>query len=126
MDINVIPSFLNTHVFNSPSKNLKIVIIFFIVMAIVALVHGTINEGMINPSSIIIVVVTCAATYVYFKSRFSDKIKQMEKTVHKYKSPTVLDAVCQNNYSNIGCQKYREAKRNFYKISNIILEKANI
>ena len=115
-----------TYTFNTPEKTIRFAIIFFIILASVALLHGSISQSIVTPTSILVMTITCGVVYIYFKQQFNDKIKRMDNIIKKYRNPTILDQVCKNNSDNMGCQKYREAKRNFYKISNIILEKANI
>ena len=126
MDLALIPTFLKQQIFNSPEKTIRFVLIFFIIMASIALLHGSITQSIVTPTSILVMTITCGVVYIYFKQQFSNKIKKMDSIIKKYRNPTILDEVCKNNWTNMGCQKYREAKRNFYKISNIILEKADI
>ena len=59
MDLALIPTVLKQQIFNSPEKTIRFVLIFFIIMASIALLHGSITQSIVTPTSILVMTITC-------------------------------------------------------------------
>ena len=122
-DYNFIPKIIRNTIFNSKSGSIKVLLAFVIVLAIVALIHGSIKEDIVNSTSILIIVITAFSIYIVVKKQYNKKLMKLEKQLKIYKEPTVLDALCENDDWNTACPMYNRAKKNFYKISNLLIQK---
>ena len=64
-NLNYIPSFLKKIIFDSESNQLKFILIFVLIAAVLSYLHGIIKENIINGTSIIIIFITFILTYLY-------------------------------------------------------------
>lgn len=123
IDINYIPKIFKENVFNYNENSIKFLMYFAIIMALIALVHGSIKENIINSTSIIVMLITGFAVFMVLKKNFKWKIKEMKKNLESCKNPTVMDKLCDNDNWNDSCIIYNKAKKNFNKISNLLVKK---
>ena len=120
---NLIPNILRNTIFSSKSGSIKILLVFVIILAVVALIHGSIKENLVNSTSILIIVITAFSMYIYIKKQYNKKLMKLEKQLKIYKEPTILDTLCEKDDWNTACPMYDRAKKNFYKISNLLIQK---
>jgi len=66
--------------------------------------------------------------YIYFKKEYSKKIKALKIKNKVLKKNSVLDDLCSNKKPTNTklCNRYETSKRNFYTISNMLLQRYNI
>tara|TARA_Y100000385_G_scaffold163306_1_gene169253 strand:+ start:17392 stop:17802 length:411 start_codon:yes stop_codon:yes gene_type:complete len=126
-NLNYIPSFLKTIIFDNESNQIKFLLIFILIAGILSYLHGMIKENVINGTSIIIIFITFILTYFYIKKLYSKKYKLMRNKINSLSKPTTLDNLCINdnliNENNKKlCIKYVNAKKNFYDISDYLLK----
>lgn len=126
-NLNYIPSFFKKIIFDSESNQLKFILIFVLIAAVLSYLHGMIKENIINGTSIIIIFITFILTYFYIKKLYSKKYKLMRNKINSLSKPTTLDNLCINdnliNENNKKlCIKYINAKKNFYDISDFLLK----
>ena len=126
-NLNYIPSFLKTIIFDNESNQIKFLLIFILIAGILSYLHGMIKENVINGTSIIIIFITFILTYFYIKKLYSKKYKLMRNKINSLSKPTTLDNLCINdnliNENNKKlCIKYINAKKNFYDISDFLLK----
>ena len=100
------------------TKNLDIKSILLILISIGFLffVIGASKANIINSSTFIIVIITSIIVYMYIKK--------------SYNKNSILDELCKNKRLSKNnrrlCKKYGYARRNFYLISNLLLQQFNI
>lgn len=126
-NLNYIPSFLKTIIFDNDSNKIKFLLIFILIAGVLSYLHGMIKENVINGTSIIIIFITFILTYFYIKKLYSKKYKLMRNKINSLSKPTTLDNLCINdnliNENNKKlCIKYINAKKNFYDISDFLLK----
>jgi hypothetical protein len=116
MFIKVINGFQNLET----SYLLTLVIIF----GLLALIMGSISESIVNTNSLLIAVIISIGVYIYLKKQYSYQLDDLRKKYELLKKDTIMDDICKNNSSanKLICQKYNDAKRNFYTISNLLLQ----
>jgi len=91
---------------------------------------GAARSGIISASNVIIMIISYFSMYIYFSRYYSAKFRRLNLKNKILKRNSILDEVCDNdelskkNFSL--CNKYRYAKKNFYLISNLLLQKFNI
>jgi len=123
--LNIIPRFFRNILFENSQTQLKFMIIVVLIIAILALFHGSINENMLNASSIIIVIISGFFFYLFFKKQYNRKIKNLKQKIRKYSNPTVLDDLCSNvstGHNKNVCIKYSQSKKNFNNIIQLLLD----
>jgi len=113
-----IPNYL----FENNNQLIKKSIIGLLIFSIIALLHGSIKENIINASAIFIILITSFSMYLFFKKKYNSKIKELTNENKILKEPTVLDNICNKHPLNNVCIKYFDSKKNFFKISNLLLE----
>jgi len=111
--------------FNIDTSNM---LILLLCIGGLAVIFGSINDSIINAQSIIVIIITTFATYVYFKKQFNAKLKALKMKNKVLKKNSILDDVCETkkNSKTPLCTKYKDAKRNFYTISNLLLQQYNL
>ena len=122
--LNIIPKVFRNILYENGNNQIKFIIIVMLVLATIALFHGSINENMLNSTSIIIVIISGFFLYMFFKKQYNKKIKNLKQKIKKYSNPSILDSLCHKSSSNNKnlCIKYAEAKRNFNHIIQLLLE----
>ena len=124
-NISLIPSIIRDQVFDTESNSIKTILTILLFIGTVALLHGTIKENIVNTSSIVIIIIMFFITYIFFKKKYNDKIKLLKKKNKILAEPSVLDEICTGNMNNNICRKYYNSKKDFYKISNLLLQQYN-
>jgi hypothetical protein len=88
--------------------------------------QGFVNEGYLSIQSLLLAIVMGIGIYMWLRSEYSKKLARCQKS----SSPTVLDDLCsQTDLQTKGpeenkqvCKNYAENKKNFYNISNLLLQ----
>ena len=121
--LNIIPAIFRKAFFNSDkTQTMKFLIVLIIIAATLAFIHGSIKENMLSATSIVVIVITFFVTYFFIKKSYSRKIFRMKRIIKKMKYPTVMDNICEDDSFNNQCVKYNDAKKDFFKISNLLLQ----
>ena len=103
-------------------------LVSLISIGLIAILIGSMKESIINAEIIIVVLIAGVVMYIYFKKQYSGKIKGLKLKNRALKNDSLLDEVCEtkkNKNSDI-CNKYKGAKKNFYTISNMLLQQYKI
>ena len=91
---------------------------------------GSSKANIISSNTIVIFLLTTFGMYVYFNSYYVSKFKRLKLKNKILRRNSMLDEVCDNDELSKKntklCNKYGYAKRNFYLISNLLLQKFNI
>ena len=125
---NIIPIYFRNILYDTESNRIKLLIIFVLIAACIAFLHGIIKEQIISPTSIVVMVITSTFTYMYFKKTYSKKYKSMKNKIKSLGGPTILDELCtseniaDNDRNKDICVKYVNTKKDFYKISDLLLK----
>lgn len=99
-----------------------------ILLGTIALVVSSINENILDATTVIMSIVIGIAIYSYLKNRYTREITSLKLKNKLLKQDSILDEVCSNKAANLKggqkelCSKYKEAKKNFYAISNMLLQ----
>lgn len=95
-----------------------------IIFGLLALIMGSISESIINANSLLIAGMISIGVYIYMKKQYSYQLDELRKKNALLKKDTIMDDICKNNSSanKLICQKYNDAKINFYTISNLLLQ----
>jgi hypothetical protein len=103
-------------------------LIFLVGIGIFALLMGAMNQSLITSQTIITSLVTTVIVYIYFKKEYSKKIKKLKLKNKMLKKDTILDDLCANKSTRKSklCNSYQTSRRNFYNISNMLLQRYNI
>ncbi len=111
--------------FNINTSNVLIILVF---VGLISLIFGSIKESIISSQSMIIVLITIFGMYIYFKKAFNNRLKTLKMKNKVLKKNSILDDVCQikKNSKTPLCTQYKNAKKNFYTISNLLLQQYNI
>lgn len=103
-----------------------------ILLGAIALVVSSIQENILDATTIIMSLVIGIAIYSYLKNRYTREILSLKLKNKLLKQDSLLDEVCSNKVELLKsgqkelCSKYREAKQNFYTISNMLLQKYKV
>ena len=124
-DVLSISRKLQEFFFNIDTSNM---LILLLCIGGVSVIFSSINESMISAQSVIIIIITTFCTYIYFKKQFNMKLKGLRLKNKFLKKNSILDDVCNSkkNSKTPLCTKYKGAKRNFYTISNLLLQQYNL
>lgn len=102
-------------------------LVLLIAIGFIVLILGSIKRSLINSQIILITFISGIAIYIYLKKQYSRKIKQLKTKNSILRNNSILDKICKKNNKNKNvCNKYNEAKKNFYTISNMLLQKYKI
>ena len=127
--LNIIPKYFKNILYDTESNKIKLIIIFVLIAASIAYLHGIIKENIINGTSILIMVIALGTSYLYIKKSYSKKYKIMKNKIDSLSKPTTLDNLCKdsninNNENNRKvCTKYINQKKTFYEVSDYLLKK---
>ena len=114
------------------TKNLDIKSILLILISIGFLffVIGASKANIINSITFIIVIITSIIVYMYIKKSYNKKLRYLRLKNKVLKKNSILDELCKNKRLSKNnrrlCKKYGYARRNFYLISNLLLQQFNI
>ena len=99
-----------------------------IYLSIVILLIAGVNESMLDSNIVIVGLISLFVGYIYIKKLYNKKIKKLKLKNKILKKNSILDELCTGNTSKNRklCRSYNIAKRNFYTISNMLLQKYNI
>lgn len=97
-------------------------------ISIIILIIAGVNESMLDSNLVIVSLISVFAGYIYIKKLYNKKIKRLKLKNKILKKNSVLDEICTGNTSKNRklCRSYNMAKKNFYTISNLLLQKYNI
>ena len=111
--------------FNMDITNMLIVLVG---IGVFALLMGAMNQSLITSQTIITSLITTVIVYIYFKKEYSKKIKKLKLKNKMLKKDTILDDLCANKSTRKSklCNSYQTSRRNFYNISNMLLQRYNI
>jgi len=103
-------------------------LVSLIIIGFIAVIIGSMKASVINSQIIIIVLISGIVMYIYFKKQYSNKIKVLKLKNNVLKNDSILDKICeQKKLKNKDvCNKYNDAKKNFYMISNMLLQQYKI
>ena len=99
----------------------KNILILLIIIGGFSLLYGLIKEKIIESTSILIMLITCFVLYIYFKKKYSKKIKKLKRQSIK---TNMLDLLCnENNNENENiCKEYKTARLNYNIIKDLLLK----
>ena len=128
--LNIIPAIFrkfifNTHVESNDNQSIKFIVILLLIAGFLALIHGSIKDNMLSSTSIVVIIITFFATYFYIRKQYAAKIRYLERRLRIMAHPTILDDICNSDSSNNTCIKYTDAKKDFFQISNLLLQQYN-
>ena len=97
-------------------------------ISIIILIIAGVNESMLDSNIVIVALISIFVGYIYIKKLYSKKIRKLKLKNKILKKNSVLDEICSGNTSKNKklCRSYNMAKKNFYTISNMLLQKYNI
>tara|TARA_Y100000385_G_scaffold240890_1_gene257023 strand:+ start:487 stop:882 length:396 start_codon:yes stop_codon:yes gene_type:complete len=97
-------------------------------ISIIILIIAGVNESMLDSNIVIVALISIFVGYIYIKKLYNKKIKKLKLKNKILKKNSVLDEICSGNTSKNRklCRSYNMAKKNFYTISNMLLQKYNI
>jgi len=124
-DVGSISKKLKLFFFNMDTSTLLIMLIG---VGILALLMGAINESLITAQTTLTFIITTIMMYIYMKKEYSKKIKVLKNKNKVLKKNSILDDLCAGKKQNNSklCKKYNSSKRDFYTISNMLLQRYNI
>ena len=124
-DVNSLSRKMKIFVYNMDSTTMVIVLI---IVAVVSVIMNAVNESVITTPMVMTFFITTIGLYIYFKKQYSSKIKELKVKNRMLKKDSILDEMCRNKKTRNTelCNKYQTSKRNFYTISNMLLQKYNI
>ena len=104
------------------------ILILIVIIAILSLFAQAINESVLTSQSVFIILVSIVFIYTYIKKKYSKKLKYLNAKNKLLKQNTILDELCENEKTRKEdlCRSYTASKKNFYKISNLLLEQYNM
>lgn len=123
--LNNIPILIKQNLFNYNENSIKMLLFFTIIMAGISLLYGSIKENIINSTSIVVMLITGFSMYIIIKRQYKNKIKDIKRNLEICKNPTIMDKICENHKSNKKCKIYNRAKKEFYNISNVLVQNIN-
>ncbi len=110
--------------FNMDTQNM---LVLLLAVGGLSILLSIVNENILSAQSVIIVLITVFAAYLYFKKEFNERIRELKVKNRVLKKNTILESICKtkkHSKSKI-CNKYSEAKNNFHTISDLLLRQYN-
>lgn len=88
------------------------------------LLIGGIDDQVIDPSALILSIVVGILVYFYLKRRFHREMSRLRAQTVLLKQQADLDEMCADpeTKNKETCKRYKEAKANFFTISNMLLQ----
>jgi len=101
-------------------NNIKIILFTSLIFGIFALLYGSIQENIIQSTSIFILTISSIFVYFYFKKKYNHKFKKLRRKAYK---KDVLGLLCnESNKDLYVCQQYKKATLNYHYIKNLLLQ----
>jgi undecaprenyl pyrophosphate phosphatase UppP len=93
----------------------------------VTLVVGLIRESILNANTIIMSLFIGTIVYIYMKREYEKKLKSLRIKNRELKTDSILDDLCMGEEvrDKNTCNQYKQAKTNFYQLSNTLIQKYN-
>ena len=93
----------------------------------VTLILGLIQESILNANTIITSLFVGTVVYIYMKYTYTSKLNKLRIQNRELRTDSILDDLCMG--TSVGdkntCDKYKQAKTNFYQISNALIQNYN-
>lgn len=121
-NINIFPIIFRKLFALNDSHKIKLLLIFCLIALCIALINGFLKANILNITSILIIVVTFIGTNYYKDTFYKKKIKKLKTKIIKC-YPNILEKLCKDNKTK-NCNYYRNARKDFFHISNLILQKS--
>lgn len=127
-ELNVVNSFFTKMTNYVGDMNTKFVLTAFLSLGILVFILGSINENIINSNTVFMTLLISGGIYYYIKREYSNKLKSLNLKNNLLRKNTILDDICENDKKKNKelCDRYDEAKKNFYTISNLLLQKYSV
>jgi hypothetical protein len=108
--------------FNKLDTNTTLIILFF--AGAFALVMGSINEGLISDTSLLLTVLVGFGVYYYVKKQYTKELNKYRLKDKSLKEINLLDDLCSNRETRNAelCNKYEDGKTNFKTINEMLLK----
>lgn len=101
--------------------NNKNILSLMLIIGIFTLLYGSIKEKIVEPTSILIMIITCFFLYIFFKKKYNKKIKKLKR---KSSNNNILELLCNKENSNTKiCKYYNNATKNYNNILDILIQK---
>ncbi len=130
MDNNYIESLVEKINLFSNNLNTKSILISLIGIGIMFFILGASQSNLINSHTVVIIMITTIVIYFYIKKSYQKQFNRLKTKNKILKTNSILDDICSNDdlskKNSSLCKKYKYAKSNFYKISNLLLQNFNI
>ena len=114
----------------SNNLNTKSLLMLLVTIGFLFFIIGASRSNIINTSTFIVSIITAIAVYMYIKKSYNKKFRYLQLKNKILKKNSILDELCTNKKISKKnrklCKKYSYAKKNFYLISNLLLQKFNI
>ena len=126
--LNILPTFFRNLLYDGETNYIKFLIIAVLIAAVLAFFHGAVKENIINTTSVVTIILTLCSSYFYFKKQYNYKIKSLQNKLKSMSQRGAVDSLCnkkKNSSNDNVCLKYYNAKKNYYTISNLILQQYN-
>jgi hypothetical protein len=107
--------------------NTRTLLILIIIIAAITLIVSSINENLLDTNTFILTSIITIAIYIYMKREYSHRLHSLKLKNKALKKDSILDDICEDDTKNKElCKKYGDSKRNFYTISNLLLQQYDI
>jgi len=130
MEDNYISSLSKKISIFSNNLNTKSLLVIVVSIGFLFFIIGATKANIINTSTFVIVIITAISVYLYIKKSYNKKLRYLKLKNKILKKNSILDELCANKQLSKKnrklCKKYSYAKKNFYLISNLLLQKFNI
>ena len=130
MEDNYISSLSKKLAIFSNNLNTKSLLMLLVTIGFLFFIIGASRSNIINTSTFIVSIITAIDVYMYIKKSYNKKFRYLQLKNKILKKNSILDELCTNKKISKKnrklCKKYSYAKKNFYLISNLLLQKFNI
>ncbi len=111
-----------SNLFNLVDTN--ILLSFLFIIGTFALVFGSIKEGNMDPSTIILCILVAMGVYFYIKKQYSKELKTCRLKNKVNTGINLLEDLCETPETKNKelCNKFNEAKSNYANITNVLLQ----
>jgi len=130
MEDNYISSLSKKISIFSNNLDTKTILVSLVSIGFLFFVIGATKANIINTSTFVIVIITSICVYLYIKKSYNKKFRYLKLKNKILKRNSILDELCKNKKLSKNnrklCNKYGYARKNFYIISNLLLQQFNI
>ena len=130
MEDNYISSLSKKISIFSNNLDTKTILVSLVSIGFLFFVIGATKANIINTSTFVIVIITSICVYLYIKKSYNKKFRYLKLKNKILKRNSILDELCKNKKISKNnrklCNKYGYARKNFYIISNLLLQQFNI